>query len=320
MPMLDTSEFPAQRRRRSAAALLAAAAALAFACLASMTSASAQQVVVMVNGEPITAVDVEQRSKFIRLSTHKAPSREDVINELIDEKLKVKEAKRWGIVISDKQVETTYAAMAGRMHATPQQLTQNLARDGVSAYTLKDKIRADTAWTELVRGRYQASLQLSEKEIDAVMDAKNPDEDVTAYDYVMRPILLIVPPGSSASFVENRRKEAEALRARFKSCREGIALARTLRDVAVRDTVTRSTSDLSPELRKMVDAIPLGQLSAPERTKLGIEMFALCEKHKSKSDTPGKRQARNAAYQKRFEQQSKIYLKRLRREALIERR
>jgi peptidyl-prolyl cis-trans isomerase SurA len=191
----------------------------------------------------------------------------------------------------------------------------------VSAYTLKDKIRADTAWTELVRGRYQASLQLSEKEIDAAMDTKNPDgNDVTAYDYVMRPILLIVPPGSSASFVENRRKEAEALRARFKSCREGIALARTLRDVAVRDTVTRSTGDLSAELRKMVDAIPLGQLSAPERTKLGIEMFALCEKHKSKSDTPGKRQARNSAYQKRFQQQSKIYLDRLRREALIERR
>lgn len=289
--------------------------------LATATNAVAQNVLVMVNGEPITALDVEQRSKFIQLSTQKTPPRQQVIDELIDEKLKIKEGKRWGITVSDSDVDSTYASMASRMHVSAAQLTENLAKSGISAYTFKDRIRADAVWNQLVRGRYQASLQLSEKDVEVELESKKiDDKDTTAYDYFMRPILFIVPPGSSAAVIESRRKEAEALRGRFRGCVEGIALARRLPDVAVRDQVTRSTGDLSPDLRKVVDSIPIGQLSAPELTRLGIEMFALCDKQVSKADTPGKRQARDAAFAARFQQQSRIYLQRLRREALIERK
>jgi len=52
--------------------------------MASWTPAHAQ-IVVMVNGEPITNYDIEQRSKLMMLSTHKPPDRKQVIDELIDE-------------------------------------------------------------------------------------------------------------------------------------------------------------------------------------------------------------------------------------------
>ena len=44
------------------------------AALAMTARADAQTVVVIVNGDPITQFDVEQRSKLIQLSTHKAPA------------------------------------------------------------------------------------------------------------------------------------------------------------------------------------------------------------------------------------------------------
>ena len=56
----------------------------------------AQTVAVMVNGEPITAYDIDQRSKLNVLS-HKATTRQQVIDELIDEKVKIKEAKKFGV-------------------------------------------------------------------------------------------------------------------------------------------------------------------------------------------------------------------------------
>ena len=90
--------------------------------------------------------------------------------------------------------------------------------------------------------------------------------------------------------------------------------------MAVRDQIVRSSADIPAGLRKVLDSVPIGQLTAPEVTKLGVEMFAVCAKQESKSDTPGKRKAREAIYAERFEQQSKVYLQRLRREALIERR
>src|ERR1700757_4385750 len=49
----------------------------------------AQSVAVMVNGEPITDYDIEQRSKLLFLSTHKKPTRQEVIDELIDDKVKI---------------------------------------------------------------------------------------------------------------------------------------------------------------------------------------------------------------------------------------
>jgi peptidyl-prolyl cis-trans isomerase SurA len=288
---------------------------------AATTAAVTQNVVVMVNGEPITAIDIEQRGKFIQVTTQKASPRQEIIDELIDEKLKIKEGKRWGIEVAESEVEGTFTAMAGRMRFNAAQLTESLAKSGVNVSTLKARIRADLTWQNLVRGRYQSSLQLSDKEVlEAMEENKIEEKDVAVYDYVMRPILLLVPPGSAQPIYEGRVKEAEALRGRFRSCAEGLSVARGLRDVAIRDQITRTSSDLPAEIRKLLENIPVGQLSAPEVTRLGIEMYAVCNRHDSKADTPGKKQARETVFNKRFEQQSKTYLQRLRREALIERR
>ena len=79
----------------------------------------------------------------------------------------------------------------------------------------------------------------------------------------------------------------------------------------MRRTCARRTSGL--------DSVPVGQLTAPEITKLGVEMHAVCAKDAAKADnSPEKRQAREALFNQRFEQQSKKYLEQIRHEALIE--
>ena len=297
--------------------LLVSATFVLLAALAWPTIASAQQVVVIVNGEPITALDIEQRSKLTQLSTHKAPSRQEIIDELINERLKVREAKKWGLEVPNSEVDAAYATMASRMRRTAEQLTQELAKAGVNAATLKARIRADIAWPQLVRGRYQASLQIGEKDILTAMDSKS--DDTVGYDYILRPILFLVPPGSPEVFIDGRKREAEALRSRFQGCEEGIAFAHALKDVAVREQVTRSSADIPAELRKVLESVEVGRLTAPEATKLGIEMFAICAKKASAADnTPGKRQARDTIMNERYEQRSKQWLQELRRGALFE--
>ena len=70
--------------------------------LATQTGAPAQSVVVFVNGEPITALDVDQRIKLVEVSSHKVPTRQEALDELIDEKLKVQIGKRYGLDVPDK--------------------------------------------------------------------------------------------------------------------------------------------------------------------------------------------------------------------------
>jgi peptidyl-prolyl cis-trans isomerase SurA len=292
-------------------------AAALIALAASASVARAQQVVVIVNGDPITALDIEQRSKLTVLSTHKTPTRQEVIEELINERLKIREGKRWGLEISTSEVDSAFATMAGRMRNTPEQLTQGLAKSGINANTLKAKIKADMTWQQLVRGRFGSFLQVQEKDVLVALEGKS--EDAVGYDYTLRPILFVVPPGSPEPFIEGRRREAEALRGRFQNCEEGIPFARALKDVAVRDQVVRSSADLPVELRKLLESIEVGRLTAPEVTKFGVEVFAVCAKKESAADnTPGKRQARESVFAERFEQKSKQYLQEIRRGSMIE--
>ena len=85
--------------------MLAAAAVLAFAA----TARAQEEVVVLVNGEPITSLDIQQRSKFMELSTHKPPTRQEAIDSLVDQILELREAKRYDIVPTDADVNNAYA-------------------------------------------------------------------------------------------------------------------------------------------------------------------------------------------------------------------
>jgi peptidyl-prolyl cis-trans isomerase SurA len=298
--------------------------ALAVACLimaaAASSTARAQQVVMIVNGDVITAYDVEQRMKFVQLSTRKPGVRSEVIDDLIDDKLKVQFGRRYKIEIPDGDVDAQFAEMGHRMHMTSEQLTQALAQGGVDSSTLKAKIRSDTVWQNIVRGRYQGDLQIREKDVLAAMQTDKPDEkNQVGYEYRLRPILFLVPHGA-AQLAEARQKDAEALRGRFTDCDSGLKYARTLRDVAVRDVIVKSSSDLPPVLRDVLDKTEIGHLTAPEVTPQGVELFALCERKETKEDTPEKRQAREKLFSEKFQAKAKQLLRELRKQAMIERK
>jgi len=316
----------ASKRKASSRGLrIAIAAGCVVAALAAPHIAFAQQVVLIVNGDVITDYDIEQRSKFITMSTHKPPPRQDVIQDLIDEKLKVQVGKRYKIEISDSDVDSSYADMSKRMRLTADQLTQMLAQGGVDSRTLKARIRSDLTWQYIIRGKFQSSLQISEKSVLAEIETRKKDDtkkdeaDQVGYDYTLRPILFVVPRGNQELAAE-RLRDAEGLRARFTNCANGLAFARALRDVAIREPIVKNSSDLIPALREIIDKTEVGHLTPPETTAQGVELFALCEKKETKADTPEKREARDKMFSEQFQSKAKRYLQDLRRQAMIERK
>jgi peptidyl-prolyl cis-trans isomerase SurA len=284
----------------------------------------AQTVAIMVNGEPITNYDIEQRSKLITLSTHKPTDRQQVIDELIDEKVKIKEGKKFGIDPSAADVDQTYVAMSTRMRISADQLTKSLESQGIRPDTLKTRMKADMVWSNLVRGRYKESLQISEKDVDkAVKDVDKAVEgdqkpDIQSFEYKMQPIVLIVPRGSEAAAVETKRKEAEALRARIQSCDEASAFFKSMQSAAMPPAVTKTSADIPPALRELLDGTPIGHLTPPEVTKQGVEMVALCARNPTTVDTPKKKEIRDKMFSEKFEAKSKAYLKDIRGSAMIE--
>jgi peptidyl-prolyl cis-trans isomerase SurA len=283
------------------------------------TIAYAQQVVALVNGMPITQLDIEQRSKLEQLSTRKLPPRQEVLNNLIDETLEVREAKRFEIDVPDAEIQRSYSHIAEGMNIDAQKLTEMLNHAGASEATLKARLRAQMAWAALVRGRYKTSLEIADTDVEAELHLHETDEkkDV-GYEYTMRPIVFIVPSGSPDTAFEARKREADALRARFTDCNVGITFAHALDAVAVRDQVIKFSADLPEQSRAIVDGTEVGHLTPPETTKEGIQMFAVCTKRETKNDTPEKKQIRDQMFDKKFGAKAKRYLQDLRNQAMIE--
>jgi peptidyl-prolyl cis-trans isomerase SurA len=303
---------------------LMSACVAAFILMVTGAPSYAQSVAVMVNGEPITNYDIDQRGKLDFLSSHKKPSLKEVIDELIDQKVKIREAKQFGVDPTGSDVDASFAQMSARMRMTPDQLSKTLEKQGIRPETLKERIKSEMVWTSLVRGRYKESLQVGEKDVAAAAavevkgDEKDTKLDTENYEYKMQPIVLIVPRGSPAATMEAKQKEAEALRGRIQTCDEANAFFKSMPNAAIRETVTRTSADLPPALREVLDKTPIGHLTAPEVTKQGVEMVALCDRKQTTVDTPKKKEIRDKMYNAKFEAKSKAYLEQIRKAAMIE--
>lgn len=313
MTIMTTASLPTRRYQLVLSFLLAL-----FLLLGSGARLHAQTIAVMVNGEPITNYDIEQRAKLNALTGGKTPDRKTVLDELIDEKLKIKEAKKFGVDPSAGDIDQSFGGMAQRMRLSGDQLTKVLEGKGIRPDTLKQRIRADMVWTSLVRGRFKESLQVGEKDVANAVKETGGAVEAEAFEYRMQPVVLIVPRGAPQSEFEGRRKEADSLRERVTSCEEANTFFKSMRNAAIREIVVKTSADLPQSLRDILDKTPVGHLTPPEVTKQGIEMVALCGRKATTVDTPKKREMRDKMYVQKYEAKSKAYLQEVRKAAMIE--
>ena len=73
-----------------------------------------------------------------------------------------------------------------------------------------------------------------------------------------------------------------------------------------------------PNRPGLLGNIQVGRLTPPEVTAQGLQMFAVCNKKESATDSPQKREMREQLFVKRFESESKKYLDEIRKAAMIE--
>ncbi len=279
------------------------------------TDPARAQVAIIVNGDPITVYDIEQRTKLMQIAGAKGAGRQQAINELIADKLKLSAAKSYKLEVSQAEIDGAFANIARSSRTTPENFAKSLASAGINPDTLKARLKADLAWSQIIRGKYQSSLQIGEKEVLMTLE-KREAKDV-GYEYVLTPILFVIARGAEG-MVESRKRDAELLRVRFQDCRTGLPFARALRDVVVRDTIRKNSADLSPQLRGVLDKIEVGRLTPPEVTSGGVEVFALCEKKETTADSPARRALREEFYSEKFKQHADRYLKELKKGAMIE--
>ncbi|MEM6746523.1 MAG: peptidylprolyl isomerase [Pseudomonadota bacterium] len=146
------------------------------------TSASAQMignaVAATVNDNPISTFDVQQRMRLMMVTTGgrqltpeaEAQLQEQALKDLVDEELKRQETTEFDVNVSEDEVNEELARIAGSGGTTIDGLTLDLAQQGIAIETLRAKIRTDQAWERLVRGRFNSRVNVTEGEIDNMLD------------------------------------------------------------------------------------------------------------------------------------------------------
>ena len=279
-----------------------------------MAPARAQVIALAVNGDPITTVDLEQRMKLLR-ALRKPATRDAAVESMIADRLKMREAVRYGVTIKDNEIGEGVTTIAGKMKISPQQLLADIQRNGVEKDHFVGFFKSELGFDILVKA-LNKGVEASEVAVRAELAKGGGKASVT--EYKMRQVVLTLNPSDGEAAIAARAKEAESLRSHFTNCASGLPYARSLQGVAVREPLTRTSTSLSGPLRELLDKTPVGHLTPPSRSASGLEMVAICERGAPKDDTELRKAISDRLLQAHIDEDAAARLKDMRARAVID--
>lgn len=238
------------------------------------------------------------------------------LEELIEERIKLQEAKRNNITIEDSQVDTVFRGLADRNHTTEAALTESFKRMGVEPAALKARYRAQLAWAEVIRRRFTAVVSVSQREVDKFISTSPEGEDQV--ELTVSRLTLAVSGKLDQRVMAQRFSEADRLRGSFSGCKSMAALAAKVPDTRFEDLGVRKPSSITEPTRTLLLNARDGEMVPPSMGEAGIELYAVCGRKVVKADDQKRQQAQNELQQKEFEIYARRHLRDLRQDAQIE--
>ena len=237
--------------------------------------------------------------------------------ELIDERLKLQEAKRGGIEITDADVRRMMKTLADRNKMTEEQFAQHLKGMGVDIATMNERTRAQAAWREVVRRKFSSQIAITSREVDRMISATASETGADTVELQIQKIVLPTPHKLDQAALAKRYAEADGLRQRIGGCNAMGGLAREV-NARFDDLKYIKPSAISEPTRSMLLNARDGDVLPPMTAAGGIEIYAVCGRRSIKADEKEREKAQEELAQKEFEIMAKRQLRDLRQDAHIE--
>ena len=273
--------------RFAAAALMAALAGLA-AGLPAEAQQAATRIAAVVNEEVISVHDIDARLRLVMGASGMATTgenadrlRSQVVRTLIDERLQMQEAARANIAVTEKEIADNLARLERQNNMGPGGFTAWLDQNGIPRSTAIDQVKANIAWSKLMRRRHARSISVSEEEIDEAIQQR-----LAARTTVERRVAEIFLPIENPGDEEEMRRLGERL---IEQMRQGVRFNQ------VAQQFSRSSSagvggdlgwvqagQLDPALEGVLDRMQPGELSRPIKLPGGYYILLMIDRR-----TPG---------------------------------
>lgn len=282
--------------------------------------AMASEIKVVVNKTPITSYDIQRRAAFLKLQRRSGNLNAEAESQMIDQALQVSEAQRLGVTVTDDQVNAAYARFAQSNKMTTAQLDGILNKGGITKAHFKDFIRSQMSWNQALSRRNRGSSMTEQDVVRKMLQQGGAKPSAT--EYMLQHVIFVVPASERAT-LPKRKREAEALRARFNGCDNTREFAKGLLDVTVKDLGRRLAPELPSDWAEQIKNTKVGSATSVRETQAGVEFIGICSSREVSDDRVAKLtlQAEGAeGDSKNADDLSKKYLEELRAKAKIVKR
>jgi peptidyl-prolyl cis-trans isomerase SurA len=354
---------------------------------ASTTRRGEQAIVMLVNDEPITAYEIEQRAKFMAMTENvgekvkanfqrlvqdpntnaqlqailqktiqenQGKSREQILavfeerkkayalglqrqaldsarasvlpgkrkeaqEELIEERLKMQEARKMGIEIPDEEVSRIVRGIAEKNNMTEKQFGEHIKGMGSDIAIMRTRFRAGFAWREVVRRRFAPQISISQRDLDRFISTGGLDGEESV-ELQLQKVVLPLPAKIDQAAITKRYAEADVIRGKFKGCPSLSGLVTGAPGARIEVMNSVKPAAIPEPTRSLLLAAKDGDLLPPATSSAGVELYAVCGRKTITANADKRQKAENELQSREFENLAKKHLRDLRQDAHIEMR
>jgi len=282
----------------------------------------------VVNDEAISMADVTERMKLVMASSGlpnnpeiRAKIMPQVVEGLIEEQLKLQEARRNKIDVSDEEIQEGLGIIAKQNKYEPEQFLQLLEKAGISKKTLLGQIKAQLAWNKVVKNILRKRVDVSETDVDVRVQRMK--EKIGQTEYLVSQIYLPLDNpkrnAETVQFAGRMAKELQAKKAPFGPVAAQFSKAAGAENGGSLGWI--QPGQLGDDLDKTLLSLEEGQVSDPIQTQGGLYLIYLQKKRTLTEDSiPAREDITNQIGFERLDRVQQRALLDLKSAAFIDRR
>jgi peptidyl-prolyl cis-trans isomerase SurA len=245
----------------------------------------ADGIVATVNDQIITGFDLRQRMLTVIAMSQVQPTEENIpaiqqqaLQALIEERLQAQEIANYeSLIITDDEVDQELTAMAQDAGTTPEQYVSFLAQGGIRPDQLRQQLRTEIGWRQLVGGRFNTRARVSRAQVE--QNLRQLSEAASKPQYLIGEIYIEASRvgGQQAALAGAEQLVAQMVQgAPFQAVARQFSAAPSAARGGDAGWIVQGT--VQPALQTAFDSLETGQLSRPIPVEGGVYIVYMRDK------------------------------------------
>ena len=248
----------------------------------------------VVNEDVITMFDVQSRTALFIATSGLEDSAEmrqrlvpQVVDVLIEDRLKLQEAAKQKIMTNDQEVRESLVTIEQRNGMQPGALRQLLASSNIDVGTMNTQMEAEISWGKVVRQSLQQEVNVSPDEVNAVLARARANQGKAEY-LVAEIALPVLSPAQDSVMRDMASRLVTQARggAPFPNLAQQFSQAPTAGLGG--DLGWMVKGEMEPELDAAIERMQPNQVSDPLRTANGYHILLLRDKRTAGTPDPSR--------------------------------